>query len=57
MTKRGIVIFIRDNNVEQLVREVSDYIVSRGGRLLYRKVSASPVFVVYDRGAVDGERV
>ncbi|MEM3448393.1 MAG: hypothetical protein QXP38_05885 [Nitrososphaerota archaeon] len=57
MAKRGIVIFIRDGNIEQLVREVSDYIISRGGRLLYRKVSTTPVFVVYDRGAVDGEQV
>jgi len=56
VTKRAVIIFTKQNNIEDLVGEISSYISSRGGRVLYRKVSATPIFV-YFGGVGNAERV
>ena len=57
MVKRAVVIFTKQNNIEDLVGEISSYIVSRGGRVLYRKVSAAPIFVYFGGEVGNAERV
>ncbi|MCS7145132.1 MAG: hypothetical protein NZ938_00350 [Aigarchaeota archaeon] len=54
MARRGIIIFTH-GDVEAILRELSAHIASRGGRVLYRKVSPQPVFVLL--GEVSHERV
>jgi len=56
VTKRAVVIFTKQIGIEDLVGEISSYIASRGGRVLYRKVSATPIFV-YFGGVGNAERV
>ena len=57
MVKRAVVIFTKQNNIEDLVGEISSYIASRGGRVLYRKVSATPIFVYFGGEVGNAERV
>ncbi len=57
MTKRAVIIFTKQNNIEDLVRELSNIIVSKGGRILYRKVSATPIFVYFGGEVGNAERI
>ncbi|MEM3389687.1 MAG: hypothetical protein QXP86_04585 [Nitrososphaerota archaeon] len=56
MPKRAIVIFT-NKDIENLVGELSRLIIARGGRVLYRKVSARPVFVFFGGEVGNAERV
>ncbi|MEM3398502.1 MAG: hypothetical protein QXO75_01460 [Nitrososphaerota archaeon] len=57
MTKRAVIIFTKQNNIEDLVHELSNIIVSKGGRILYRKTSVSPIFVYFGGEVGNAERV
>jgi len=57
VTKRAVIISTKQTGIEDLVGEVSSYVVSRGARVLYRKVSAAPIFVYFGGEVRNADRI